>query len=124
MLTWKCFHLYADEQGVTRVDPEYSFKLQEVPFAPPAPSVFVARAPSASGIVFIELPIGWKGGWHPSPKIQWVICLSGRMEYETGDGTRFKLEPGSYIFSSDVSGVGHNSWNAGDEPVRLAAVQA
>jgi hypothetical protein len=124
MLTWKCLHLYADAQGVTRVDSEYSTDLEEVPFSPPAPPMFVGRAPSASALAFLELPVGWQGGWHPSPKVQWVICLSGRMGYEAGDGTKFELQPGTHIFTSDVSGAGHNSWNAGDEPLRLAVVQA
>ena len=124
MLTWKCLHLYSDAQGKTRVDPGYSTDLEEVPFSPPAPPMFVGRAPSASALAFLELPVGWQGGWHPRPKVQWVICLSGRMGYEAGDGTKFELQPGTHIFTSDVSGAGHNSWNAGDEPLRLAVVQA
>jgi quercetin dioxygenase-like cupin family protein len=123
MVTWKCLHLYADEAGVTKVDPEYSTELREVPFAPPAPPLFVSLEPSANALVFMELPVGWQGGWHPSPRSQWVICLSGEMGYEAGDGSTFTLRAGTRIFTSDVHGQGHNSWNAGAEPVRLAIIQ-
>jgi len=83
----------------------------------------VSRASKAEAFVLIELPVGWHGGWHPSPKAQWVICLAGEMGYEAGDGTQFTLRPGSCVLTTDTAGRGHDSWNAGNEPLRLALVQ-
>jgi quercetin dioxygenase-like cupin family protein len=123
MLTWKCLHLYADAHGTSRVDSEYKVTLSEAVFAPPAPSMYVSQASSANALAFMELPLGWKGDWHPSPHEQWVICLAGEMGYEAGDGTIFTLKPGSYILTTDTRGQGHKSWNAGNEPVQLAIVQ-
>lgn len=122
MITWKCLHLYTDADGTSRVDSAYKVNLSEAVFAPPAPSLYVAQAPT-SALTFLELPLGWQGDWHPSPHEQWVICLTGEMGYEAGDGTTFTLTPGRCILTTDTRGQGHNSWNAGNEPVRLAVVQ-
>jgi quercetin dioxygenase-like cupin family protein len=115
--------LYVDDDGVTRVDSGSSRTLESVNFAPPASPMFAAPLSNASALVIVELPVGWKGGWHPSPKEQWVICLAGEMGYEAGDGTVFTLRPGTCILTTDTRGRGHNSWNAGALPVRLALVQ-
>lgn len=123
MPIWNCLHLYAGEDGISRVDSTFSKELSAIDFAPPAPPMFFARASDAQAVVFIELPVGWEGGWHASPKEQWVICLAGEMGYEAGDGTKFALHPGSYIMTSDTHGQGHNSWNASTEPLRLAVIQ-
>lgn len=123
MPAWTLLHLFADELGVSRVDPQFTQELSAVEFAPPAPAVLVSRASEARALVMIELPVGWQGDWHPSPREQWVICLSGEMGYLAGDGTQFTLRPGSCILTTDTHGNGHKSWNAGTEPVRLALVQ-
>lgn len=115
--------LYADENGVSRVNLDFTQELAVVEFAPPAPPMFVSRAADAKAFVTVELPVGWHGGWHPSPTEQWVICLAGEMGYEAGDGTKFTLRPGTCILTTDTCGRGHDSWNAGPAPVRLALVQ-
>lgn len=123
MPTWSCLHLYAGVDGISRVDANFGKELTAIEFAPPAPPMFFARASDAQAFVFIELSVGWEGGWHASPNEQWVICLAGEMAYRAGDGTEFTLRPGSCIMTSDTHGQGHNSWNAGTEPIRLALVQ-
>lgn len=123
MTTWNFLHLYANEDGVSRVDSSFTQELSGLDFAPPAPPMFVARASDAQAFVLIELPVGWHGGWHPSPTPQWVICLSGGMQYEAGDGAKFTLRPGTCVLTTDTKGRGHDSWNAGAEPLRLALVQ-
>lgn len=123
MSVWNCLHLFAGADGISRVDPTFATQLSVVDFAPPAPPMFVGGASEADAMVFVELPVGWKGGWHASPKKQWVICLGGEMGYRAGDGTQFTLGPGSCILTSDTHGQGHDSWNAGAQPVRLVLVQ-
>jgi hypothetical protein len=122
MPTFTFLRLFADDDGVTRVD-SLGRELAAVDFAPPASPMLAARLSDASALVIVELPGGWQGGWHPSPKTQWVICLAGAMGYEAGDGTTFTLLPGTCILTTDTRGRGHNSWNAGAEPVRIALVQ-
>lgn len=115
--------LFSDDNGMSRVETSFSQEFSVLDFAPPAPPMYVARASDAQAFVLIELPVGWRGGWHPSPTAQWVICLAGEMGYEAGDGTKFTLRPGTCILTTDTEGRGHNSWNAGTEPLRLALVQ-
>ena len=88
-VTCTFLRLFADDVGVTRVDSGYSRPLASVAFSPPAPPMFFARLSDASAFVIVELPVGWEGGWHPSPKEQWVICLAGEM------GLRLGTEAGS-----------------------------
>lgn len=123
MPTSTFLHLFAGENGVSRVNPGFSLELEAVEFAPPAPPMFVARAADAEALAIVELPVGWRGGWHASPREQWVICLAGEMGYRAGDGTEFVMRPGSCILTTDTRGRGHESWNAGPVPVRLALVQ-
>jgi hypothetical protein len=123
MPTWTFLRLFADDDGVTCVDSGFSRELATMDFAPPASPMFATRLSDASALVIVELPVGWQGGWHPSPKEQWVICLAGEMGYEAGDGTLFTLRPGTCILTTDTQGRGHNGWNAGAVPVRLALVQ-
>jgi Cupin domain len=123
MTAWTFLRLFADDDGLSRVDSGLSRELESVDFAPPASPMFAAHLSDAKALVIVELPVAWHGGWHPSPKEQWVICLAGEMGYEAGDGTRFSLQPGTCILTTDTRGRGHDSWNAGSVPVRLALVQ-
>jgi quercetin dioxygenase-like cupin family protein len=123
MSTWTILHLFTDKNGLSCVDFDFSQELQLVEFAPPAPPMYVGQASDAQALALVELPVGWHSEWHPSPKAQWVICLAGVMEYQAGDGTRFTLHPGSCILTTDTTGKGHASWNAGSEPIQLALVQ-
>jgi hypothetical protein len=56
-------------------------------------------------------------GWHPDPARQFVISLSGMLEFETADG-QFTLRPGDVLFTEDTSGAGHNWTMIGDHPWR------
>ena len=123
MRNWTFLHLFVNEEGISCIDPHFSLELAAVDFAPPAPPMFVSHSMNVQSLAVVELPVGWQGGWHPSPQKQWVICLAGEMGYEAGDGTEFMLRPGTCVLTTDTRGKGHNSWNAGTVPVRLALVQ-
>lgn len=123
MHNWNLLHLFIDDNDVSHVDPEFAIPLETVAFAPPAPPMKVSTATDARALVMVELPVGWQGDWHPSPKEQWVICLEGEMGYQAEDGTAFTLRAGSCILTTDTRGKGHRSWNAGSVPIRLALVQ-
>jgi quercetin dioxygenase-like cupin family protein len=123
MSNWVTLHLQTGADGISCTEPHFATEISAMNFAPPAPPMLVAQRTDVHALTFVEIPCGWHGGWHPSPQKQWVICLGGEMEYQAGDGTRFKLTAGSCIFTSDTWGQGHDSWNAGNEPVRLAVIQ-
>jgi hypothetical protein len=54
-----------------------------------------AAATTPNGpIVFHEDPPGTFLDWHPAPRRQWVIILSGELEIGLGNGTRRRFGPG------------------------------
>lgn len=123
MHNWDFLHLYVDENGVSRVNPNATKELEAISFAPPAPQMLVSQSMVVQSMVMVELSVGWQGDWHPSPKKQWVICLAGEMGYQSEDGSELVLRAGSYILTTDTYGKGHKSWNAGTTPVQLALIQ-
>src|SRR4030095_3297610 len=110
MPTWTGRVLFADNKGTSRLDSAFTQELAEVNFAPPAPPMFVGPASDVQAVVIVEMPVGWQGGWDPTPREQWVICLAGELGYEAGDGATFRLRPGECILTTDTHGQGHNSW--------------
>ncbi len=123
MTQWSFAHLWVDEHGHSRINPQATQSLSVVEFAPPAPAMLVSPSMAAHAMPMVELAVGWQGGWHPSPIKQWVICLAGEMGYQAEDGTELILHAGSYLLTTDTQGRGHNSWNAGNIPVQLALIQ-
>jgi quercetin dioxygenase-like cupin family protein len=45
--------------------------------------------------------------WHPGPRRQYVITLSGRGELEVAGGKRIPVEPGHIELIEDTTGKGH-----------------
>ncbi|HEU4339952.1 MAG TPA: hypothetical protein VFU31_00125 [Candidatus Binatia bacterium] len=45
--------------------------------------------------------------WHPAPRRQWVITLSGSVEIGVGDGSSMSFGPGDVFLAEDVTGQGH-----------------
>ena len=75
----------------------------------------------ATGIAFRRGPVGEFLDWHPAPRRQWVITLSGVMEIAVGDGTSRRFGPGDVMLAEDVEGQGHTLRAIGDEP-RISAL--
>ena len=53
--------------------------------------------------------------WHPAPRRQYVITLSGRGEIELVGGKKIPLGPGHILLAEDVTGKGHISRGVGSE---------
>jgi hypothetical protein len=115
--------LYADAAGASHIERDLHIPLEPTNFVPPAPSIHVSPLQPATACAFLSVPIAYFGDWHPSPKRQWLFFLSGQMEFEVSDGTRFLGVPGSTVLLEDVLGQGHRSRVIGDEPAVMAAVQ-
>ena len=43
----------------------------------------------ATGFFYLKLPAGYVQEWHPAPRRQYVIAISGRTEIELADGKKF-----------------------------------
>ncbi len=71
---------------------------------------------AAAGIVFRRAPAGHILDWHPAPRRQYVMTLSGQGEIEIGDGTVRRFGPGDVMLAEDVTGRGHITRVVGSQP--------
>jgi hypothetical protein len=70
---------------------------------------------AGAGAEIRRAPPGRVVDWHPAPRRQYVITLSGRGEIELVDGTKIQLGPGSINLAEDLTGKGHITRVVGNE---------
>ena len=109
--------------GVSRIEKGLPILFEPRDFVPPSPPIGVSVLAAASGYAFLSVPAGFDGGWHPSPRSQWIFCLSGNMRMEAGDGQVHTTSPGDAVLLEDTTGRGHYSRVVSDVPAVFAAVQ-
>jgi hypothetical protein len=77
---------------------------------------------SASSISFRETRSGGAFSPHDAPTRQFVVTLTGTLEFRTAKGEIFTINPGDILLAEDTTGSGH-SWRLVDEnPWRRAYV--
>jgi hypothetical protein len=113
--------IFADEEGCSHFETK-TIDLEAKDYAPPAPFLNTSIMASADNSVFLELPIGWYGDWHPTPVRQWLVLMSGMCEFEAGDGEKVTRKAGDVVMLDDLMGKGHQTKVLGDESVRIAAI--
>jgi hypothetical protein len=92
------FRLYTDRDGQSRVEP-----------------IDLGRTPewtkglAATQISFRVWPVGQYLDWHPAPRRQVVIILSGQLEIGLGDGSKHVFGPGDARLVEDTTGQGHTT---------------
>lgn len=67
---------------------------------------------------FQETGSGGSLDWHTAPRRQYVITLSGVLDFVTRDGEGFRLEPGVVLVAEDTVGTGHQWRLVGTDPWR------
>lgn len=113
--------IYADEEGCSHFEVK-AIELAEKDYAPPAPSLNTSSLETADHSVFLELPAGWYGDWHPTPVRQWLIIMTGVCEFEAGDGEKLMRKASDVVLLDDLTGKGHQTKVVGDDSVRMAAI--
>ena len=73
-------------------------------------------------IHFKETPAHSSYEWHDDPEPQYVITLSGTLEFTTRDGETFVVRPGDVLLAEDNVGSGHKWRLIDDQPWRRAYV--
>jgi quercetin dioxygenase-like cupin family protein len=73
-------------------------------------------------IHFKETPAHSSYDWHNDPEPQFVITLSGTLEFTTRGGETFVLRPGDVLLAEDNTGSGHKWRLIDDQPWRRAYV--
>jgi hypothetical protein len=85
-------------------------------------SAYCSPAWDATQVSFKESPPGSSLDWHCAPVRQYVITLSGTLEFETRLGERFTLAPGTVLQAEDTTGGGHKWHLVDDQPWRRVYV--
>lgn len=76
----------------------------------------------AQSILFKETPAHSALLWHDAPTTQYVITLSGVLEFTTRGGETFTVHPGDVLVAMDTTGTGHKWRLINDEPWKRAYV--
>ena len=104
----RCIHLFTGPDGRSHVEPI------DVP---------LGTLQSAKCVHFEETPAGSALDWHVAPCEQYVITLSGTLQFTTRDGESFVLRPGTVLLASDTTGTGHRWRLIDDQPWRRLYVE-
>jgi quercetin dioxygenase-like cupin family protein len=76
----------------------------------------------AAKISFSVWPVGRFLDWHPAPRRQFVVILSGQLEIGLGDGSKHVFGPGDARLVEDTTGQGHTTKVHGNVPCMTATI--
>jgi len=78
-------------------------------------AILTADSRPASEATFGCAPAGTVIDWHPAPRRQYVVTLSGEWDIECGDGSVQRFKAGDVMLADDLTGQGHIARVSGDE---------
>jgi quercetin dioxygenase-like cupin family protein len=107
----KTYRLYTGSDGQSHIEP---IDLSQNPDW--------GKGLAAKQISFQEWPVGRNLDWHPAPRRQFVIILSGQLEIGLGDGSQQVFGPGDARLVEDTTGQGHTTRVVGNEPCLTVTV--
>ena len=105
------FRLYTGADGQSHIE---TIDLEKT-------SAWTAGLP-ATNITFRSQPPGRFQDWHPAPRRQFVIILSGQLEIGLGDGSKHIFGPGDARLVEDTTGQGHTTATYGNQPCVTATI--
>ena len=83
---------------------------------------FISSVVGARSISFRETGQGGSFDWHTAPAHQFVLTLSGTLDFEMPDGSKVRINPGDVLWADDTVGQGHRWQLVDDQPWRRAYV--
>ncbi len=105
----KYFRIYAGPDGETH------FEDVEVELSQEGRGSALSAPLPATGIIFRRSPADQNIDWHPAPRRQFIITLSGEAELEASDGEVRRIGPGSVVLAEDLTGKGHITRGVGTQ---------
>jgi len=87
----------------------------DVKLAPGGGSGELSEMAKVTGLQFRRQAPNYFQDWHPAPRRQYVITLSGQGEVELDGGKKIPLGPGHILLAEDLTGKGHISRGVGSE---------
>lgn len=102
---------------VTRIytgdDGQSHFEDLDVPLGPGSDRL--SHLVPLTGVLFRHTRSGSNLDYHPAPRRQFVVTLTGRVEVGCADGASRIFGPGDIMLADDLTGQGHTSAQLGDE---------
>jgi quercetin dioxygenase-like cupin family protein len=115
-VTIRLVHLF------TGADGESHFQDGAVGLTPTDPGSGHSIAEPVQTASFEETAAGSSLSWHNAPARQYVVTLSGTLEFETRVGERCTIRPGDVLLADDTTGGGHRWRLVDDQPWRRVYV--
>jgi hypothetical protein len=112
----RCVRIWTAEDGNS------SFEEGQIDLSGGARGDILSTVAASSSISFRETKAGGAFEWHDAPVRQFVLTLSGTLEFTTRRGDRFTIRPGDVLLAEDTAGSGHSWRLVDDEPWRRAYV--
>ena len=127
VITWTRLYCTPDNESHFET---MSAPLARTEFAPPASPIYIGGGGPAKKVVFGGFEEHWgaadaaSGKTHPTPAVQWITVLSGRMVISSTDGDSRTIGPGDIIHLEDVAPCrGHITRNLAPGATFLQFVQ-
>lgn len=102
----------------TGSDNESHFEDIEVPLEAMGLAGSMSKPVAVSNLIFRVTAEDYNLDFHPAPRRQYVVNLTGGVEIETGSGEVRILGPGDILLAEDTTGRGHKSRAVSEEPRR------
>ena len=105
-------HFCTDEENVSKVE-TWTIGTKEH-----GHGTYVSDLISCDSVRLAETEPGGVYDWHPAPRKQVVVTLTGSIEFTFGNGEVLLVNPGDVFLAADVEGRGHKWRIVGDVPWR------
>jgi quercetin dioxygenase-like cupin family protein len=115
----RCVRLSSGEDGQSHVETG-AIALDRAGEAGPSK---LSELMPAQRVSFEETPPTSSLAWHTAPHRQFVITVSGELDFVTRDGEKFRLDPHTVLLAEDTAGGGHRWSIVGSEPWRRVYVR-
>ena len=79
---------------------------------------FVSDLIPCDSVRLAETEPGGVYDWHPAPRRQYVVTLTGSVEFTFGNGDVLVVKPGDVFLAGDLEGKGHKWRILGNDPWR------
>lgn len=104
-----CLRIYADAEGETHMQ-ELEVALTPREFFRGLPPLHLSETMAATGCNICRVPAGMREvSWHNPRVREFVVWLTGEVEFETSDGDVRRVAAGSVVLAEDTTGKGHIS---------------
>lgn len=100
----------ADAAGTTRFEDGY------IHLSDGGPIGLLSDPVVADQVVFRSTGADYDYDWHPAPRRQFILMMSGAIEIETGDGSVRRFSRGDTLLLEDLEPPGHRTRNVGEVP--------